>query len=182
MSWNLWLMFLKICFASFFSPIPFNITNLFLINHSYFQISIFAEEWKELSCSFKLRFCQQSSGQSGATGCDWAAAGFGREDLLRRADGTLPRSSELCLHRIVIMQRQSMIARDDRSNVFADALSKISFVHENKCLWKPMFMETNVYESQCLWKGQMFTNADAIRSALFMGNNEIHMLGPFWFS
>ena len=125
---------------------------------------------------------------------DWAAAGFGREDLLPgRADGTLPRPGELCLHRIIIMQRQSMVARDDRSNVFADALSKISFVHENKCLWKPMFMETNVYENQCLWKpmfmetnvyerGQMFTNADAIRSALFMGNNEIHMLGPFWFS
>ena len=63
------LMFLKICFASFFSPIPFNIINLFLINHSYFPISIFAEEWKELSCSFKLGFSQQSSG---AAGWKWA--------------------------------------------------------------------------------------------------------------
>ena len=84
---------------------------------------------------------------SSAAGWIWK-----RRFLPGRADGTLPRSGELCLHRIIIMQRQSMVARDDGSNVFADALSKISFVHENKCLWKPMFMETNVYENQCLWK------------------------------
>ena len=112
--------------------------------------------------SFKLGFCQQSSGQS--IGGGWKSIlaielQLGLEEKIFFQEEQMAHSQDqvscACIESLLCKGNQWSLVTTGQMFLQMPSVRLALFmktnVYENQCLWKPMFMKTNVYERvKCL--------------------------------